>query len=74
MIADMGVAAAEGCFEVTRQYVKERKAFGKSLIDMQTIRHKMAEMKTSVVVARTFLDHCIDLHAERRLDTVCCCL
>lgn len=67
----MGVATAEACYEWTRTYTKERKAFGKALMDMQTIRHKMAEMKTSVVVARTFLDHCIELHANKRLDTVC---
>jgi len=29
IIADIGVAAAEGVFEVTRQYTKDRKAFGK---------------------------------------------
>lgn len=69
----MGVATAEACYEWTRSYTKERKAFGKALMDMQTVRHKMAEMKTSVVVARTFLDHCIELHANKRLDTVCAC-
>lgn len=68
LIADMGVAAAEACFEWTRTYVKERKAFGKHLVDLQTIRHKLAELKTEVVIGRTFVDQCLELHAEERLD------
>lgn len=68
LIADMGIAAAEACYETTRDYVKNRKAFGAELAKLQTIRHTLAEIKTEVVVGRTFADHCIDLHAEGRLD------
>ena len=39
-------------YEWTRTYVKERKAFGGTLSNLQTIRHSLAEMKTSIVVAR----------------------
>ena len=47
----MGVAAAEACFEMTREYVKDRKAFGTTLFKgMQTIRHELAEIKTEVAV------------------------
>ena len=31
-----------------REYVKERKAFGKTILDLQTVKHKLAEMKTTV--------------------------
>merc|ERR1719446_1684874 len=48
LIADMGVAAAEACYEWTRDYVKQRKAFGKTLSNLQTIQHKLAEMKTDI--------------------------
>ena len=68
LIADMGVAAAEACYEWTRTYVKERKAFGKTLSNLQTIQHKLAEMKTEIVVGRTFADHCLELHAAGKLD------
>jgi long-chain-acyl-CoA dehydrogenase len=52
LIASMGVAAAEACFEMTRDYVKERKAFGTTLFKgMQTIRHELAEIKTEVAVS-----------------------
>jgi alkylation response protein AidB-like acyl-CoA dehydrogenase len=45
LIADQAIAAAESLFEITRQYVKERKAFGAPIGQLQTIRHKLAEMK-----------------------------
>ena len=68
LIADMGVAAAEACYEWTRDYVKQRKAFGKTLSNLQTIQHKLAEMKTDIVVGRRFADHCLELHAAGKLD------
>ena len=68
LIADMGVATAEACFEWTRDYVSDRKAFGKPLSALQTIQHKMAEMQTEIVIGRTFADHCLELHAEEKLD------
>eukprot|EP00037_Helgoeca_nana_P014498 m.135211 g.135211 ORF g.135211 m.135211 type:complete len:435 (-) comp22577_c0_seq1:222-1526(-) len=70
LIASMGVAAAEACFEMTRDYVKERKAFGTTLFKgMQTIRHELAEIKTEVAVGRAFYDNCLMLHNEGRLDS-----
>lgn len=45
LIADQGIAAAEAVYETTRSYIKDRKAFNKSIADLQTVRHKMAEMK-----------------------------
>jgi len=69
LIADMAIAAAEACFEWTRTYTHERKAFGKTINTFQTIRHKLAEIKTELTVGRTFLDNCLLLHKERRLDT-----
>ena len=33
------------------------------------MRHKLAELKTEVVIARTFVDNCIALHSEHRLDS-----
>ena len=68
LIADMGLAAAEACFEWTRSYVKERKAFGRELVNLQTIQHKMAEMKTELTVGRAFADRCLDLHKDGKLD------
>ena len=68
LVADMALASAEACFEWTRTFVKERKAFGASLADKQTIQHRLATMKTEVTIGRTFADKCIELHTEKLLD------
>ncbi|GMI58555.1 hypothetical protein ScalyP_jg10968 [Parmales sp. scaly parma] len=67
LIADMGVASAEAVFEISRQYVRERKAFKGALSDLQTVSHKLAEMKTDICVGRAFVDQCIDLHSKQKL-------
>lgn len=69
LVADSGIAAAEACFEWTRDYIKERKAFGAPIANLQTIRHKMAEMKTEICIGRTFTDRCIELLNEKKLDS-----
>ena len=69
-IAITGIAAAEAALEWTTQYVRDRKAFGKPVIDFQTIAHKLAEMKTEVTVARVFVDRCIELKLTGKLDAV----
>ncbi|NWI15151.1 ACADL protein, partial [Crypturellus soui] len=69
VIADMAIARCEFMFEETRNYVKQRKAFGKTIAHLQTVQHKLAEIKTQVCVGRAFLDNCLQLHAEKRLDT-----
>lgn len=68
LIADQAIAACEAVFELTRSYVKERKAFGKPIGDLQTIRHKLAELKTEICIGRTFTDRCIELLNEKKLD------
>eukprot|EP00162_Nutomonas_longa_P017399 comp23853_c0_seq1/m.59430 comp23853_c0_seq1/g.59430 ORF comp23853_c0_seq1/g.59430 comp23853_c0_seq1/m.59430 type:complete len:403 (-) comp23853_c0_seq1:9-1217(-) len=69
LIAAMGLAYAELGFEITREYVKERKAFGDSLTKLQTVRHKLAELKTELAVARAFTDQCLLLHNDGKLDS-----
>ncbi|KAL6115318.1 acadl [Pungitius sinensis] len=68
-IAAMGIASCEFMFEETRNYVMQRKAFGKTISDLQTVQHTLAELKTGICVGRAFVDNCILLHAEKRLDT-----
>lgn len=45
LIADIAVASGEAVYEWTREYVKDRKAFKGTLSDLQTVRHRLAEMK-----------------------------
>lgn len=68
LIADMAVSSAEAAFEWTRAYTKDRKAFGKSLTEFQTVRHKLAELKIDLAAGRAFVDMGIALHAQGRLD------
>lgn len=69
LIADISLASSEAIFETTRSYVKERKAFGKTVNDFQVTKHNLAEMKTEITVARAFTDQCLRLHNEGRLDS-----
>ncbi|HEY4171129.1 MAG TPA: acyl-CoA dehydrogenase family protein [Reyranella sp.] len=62
------VAAMEAVLGWTLDYTKQRKAFGKPIIDFQNSRFKLAEVKTEVKIARVFLDHCMDLHQKGQLD------
>ena len=67
-IAVQGVAMIERALEVTIAYVKDRKAFGKTILDFQNTQFKLAECKTEATVARVFVDRCIDLLLEKKLD------
>jgi len=69
-IAVQGVAAAERGLQETLAYVKQRKAFGKAVIEFQNTQFKLAEVKTKLTVARVFVDHCIGLHLQGKLDAV----
>ncbi|MBA4151020.1 MAG: acyl-CoA dehydrogenase [Acinetobacter sp.] len=67
-IAVTGVAAAEGTLARTCQYVQERKAFGKPLAQLQNTRFTLAGCHAEILACRAFVDRCIDLHAEGKLD------
>ncbi|XP_002735248.2 long-chain specific acyl-CoA dehydrogenase, mitochondrial-like [Saccoglossus kowalevskii] len=69
LISVMGQAACEFMFEETRSYVRQRKAFGKTLSHLQTIQHKLAELKTEICVGRAFTDSCLQSFNEKRLDS-----
>ncbi|KYO33466.1 KAT8 regulatory NSL complex subunit 1-like protein isoform B [Alligator mississippiensis] len=68
-IAGIALASCEFMFEETRSYVKQRKAFGKTIAHLQAVQHKLAELKTQICVGRSFVDSCLQLHAEKRLDS-----
>ena len=69
-IAVQGIAAAERGLQETLAYVKQRKAFGKTVLEFQNTQFKLAEVKTKLTVARVFVDHCIGLHLKGQLDAV----
>jgi long-chain-acyl-CoA dehydrogenase len=67
IIAVHSAAHCEVIFEETRAWVRQRKAFGKHVSDLQTVQHKLAELKTSIAVCRSFIDECMRLHEEGKL-------
>jgi acyl-CoA dehydrogenase len=67
-IAVGGVAMIERALAVTIDYVKQRKTFGRPIIDNQAVQFKLAECKTEATVAKVFLNHCIELHLQGKLD------
>lgn len=68
LVGEMALASAEACYEWTRAFVKDRKAFGSTISSLQTVRHRLASMKTEICIGRTFADNCLKLHREGRLD------
>jgi acyl-CoA dehydrogenase len=69
LLAVSAVSCMEFAVEETVKYVKERKAFGKTLMDFQNTRFKLAECETEARIARVFLDHCIESLMEGKLDS-----
>jgi long-chain-acyl-CoA dehydrogenase len=68
MLAVEAQSRGEMAFEQARGFVNERMAFGKPLFDKQVVRHKLADMKTALSVNRAFVDQCLELHSNKRLD------
>ena len=68
LVGIMGVTTAETAIEKTIQYTKERIAFGKPISAFQNTRFRMAEMATETQIGRVFVDRCIELHLENKLD------
>ena len=68
LVALSAIAAAEGSLARTVQYTKERNAFGKPISELQNTRFKLAEVATEVTIGRTFIDRCVELHTEKKLD------
>jgi acyl-CoA dehydrogenase len=67
-IAVIAMASAEAALDWTIQYTNERKAFGQEIAKFQNTRFKLAELKTEIQVGRVFVDRCIELILENKLD------
>ena len=67
MIGATAIAMIERALALTIDYVKERKAFGKSVLEFQNTQFKLAEAKTEATVGRAFYNHCVAEHLEGRL-------
>lgn len=66
-IAVGAVAAAKKAFDLTKEYVAERRAFGRPIGKFQNTRFWLAEMATEIQVAEVFIDRCTMELVEGRL-------
>ncbi|WP_271892537.1 acyl-CoA dehydrogenase family protein [Candidatus Phyllobacterium onerii] len=69
-IGGTAIAMAERAIAITSDYVKERKAFGKAVIEFQNTQFKLAELKTEATIGRVFYNHCVERHLNGGLDPV----
>jgi acyl-CoA dehydrogenase len=67
-IALTAVALAEVALGWTLDYCRDRKAFGKTILEFQNTRFTLAEAKTELQVARVFVDRCVELVLAGTLD------
>jgi acyl-CoA dehydrogenase len=70
IIAVGAVASMERAVKLTVDYTKERKAFGQPIIEFQNTAFKLAERKTEAMIARVFVDWCIERLLAGDLDAV----
>ena len=61
------VATSAAAFDLTMDYIKDRKAFGQTIADFQNSRFQMATMRTEIDVAQAFVDQCVIEHNEGML-------
>ncbi|MEU2035012.1 acyl-CoA dehydrogenase family protein [Nocardia amamiensis] len=66
-IAVMAAAAMESCLDMTIQYVRDRKAFGKPIGAQQNTRFVLAELATKTTAVRLMVDKFIELLNEGKL-------
>lgn len=68
VIAWQAMAMIECALAHTVTYVKERKAFGRSVMDFQNTQFKLADAVAKATSALVFMNHCTGLLIEGKLD------
>jgi alkylation response protein AidB-like acyl-CoA dehydrogenase len=66
-IAVGSIAGAARALELTLEYTKDRKAFGRPVANFQNTRFELAEMDTEVTITQVFVDKCLSEHVAGRL-------
>jgi acyl-CoA dehydrogenase len=68
IVAYHAVAMMERAVGLTIEYVRQREAFGKKIIEFQNTQFELAACKTEAVIAKTFADECIARGLKSELD------
>jgi acyl-CoA dehydrogenase len=61
------LATCNAAFDITMDYIKDRKAFGQTIADFQNTRFRMADMRMEIDIAQAFVDQCVQEHNEGNL-------
>ena len=67
LIGNQAMAMIERALAVTIDYVKERKVFGRAVLEYQNTQFKLAELKSEATMMKVFIDHCVGEHLAGRL-------
>jgi acyl-CoA dehydrogenase len=70
IVAVHAQAMMERALALTVDYVKQRQAFGKKIIEFQNTQFVLAECKSEATMSRVFHDHCLERYLNGTLDTV----
>jgi len=60
-IASQALGIAQGAFDVTVEYMKARKQFGKKLSQLQALQFEMADMRTRIEASRLLIYQAADM-------------
>jgi acyl-CoA dehydrogenase len=63
----MYIAHAQEAFDITLEFIRERRVFGRPVGAYQNSRFKMAEMRAQLDAIQTFVDSCVIRHNAGRL-------
>jgi len=61
------LASGQAAFDITLDYITERKAFGRRIADFQNSRFAMADMRMELDIAQVYVDRCVEEHNEGKL-------
>ena len=64
----VAVAAMDQAIADTIAYTRDRQAFGRSVLDFQNTRFRLAEARTEAIVCRTFMERCVRKFMNGQLD------
>jgi acyl-CoA dehydrogenase len=64
------IACAQLSWDLTADYVKQRKAFGKPLAAFQNTQFKLAEMRMQLDIAQSYVDQCVRAFGAGQLTAV----
>lgn len=66
-VAIGSIAAAQVAFDITLEFVKQRRAFGKPLGALQNVRFTLAELRAQLDAVQCFVDQCVMLGNDGQL-------